>query len=68
MFELKQSIGHLGILKKSKEDSQTTTEGKKFPAEASLHTPEVRLLYVLLCDTLQGSFRSITAIQCHSGL
>ncbi|KAM8760635.1 uncharacterized protein KIAA0825 homolog isoform 2-T2 [Acanthopagrus schlegelii] len=33
-----------GILKKSKEDSQTTTDGKKSPAEASLHTPEAKVL------------------------
>ncbi|XP_073322833.1 uncharacterized protein KIAA0825 homolog [Pagrus major] len=33
-----------GILKKSKEDSQMTTDGKKSPAEASLHTPEAKVL------------------------
>ncbi|XP_036953072.1 uncharacterized protein KIAA0825 homolog isoform X5 [Acanthopagrus latus] len=33
-----------GILKKSKEDSQTMTDGKKSPAEASLHTPEAKVL------------------------
>lgn len=47
MSALQKCIGHVGILKKSREDSHMTTDGKKSTAEAFLHTPEVRLLIFL---------------------
>lgn len=58
-----QCIGYLGILKKSREDSDMTTDGRKSTAETLQHTPEVRLLQLFQCVTLQETFYSVKSIQ-----
>lgn len=69
-------FGNLGILKKNREDLDMTTNGKKSTAE-TLHTPEVRLFYVLIYNTLfyySKTFRLIIILQqvkyslLHSGI
>lgn len=64
MFALKKCIGHLGILKKSREDSHLTTDGKKPTAEAR-HTPEVRLLHIYLCEEVSILLHLFSVIQAY---